>query len=620
MQVTKRDGSKENFNPEKINKVIEWACEGLSGVSASDVAMKADIQLYNNIKTKDIHEIVIRAAGDLISVEHPDYQHVAGRLALFNLVKEVHGHFDYPDLEELIKQNVKRGVYDPSILDWYTSEDMAALNKAIKHDRNWNFTYAGLQQLIDKYLVRNRVSGELYETPQFLYMCMAMCIFHNYPKEHRLELVARFYDAISTSKINLPTPIMGGLRTPLRQYASCTLIDIDDDLSSIFSSDHAIGLYTAQRSGIGGNAGRIRAIGSKIRHGEVEHTGAIPFLKKFEATVQCCTQNGIRGGSATIHYPFWHYEIEDILVLKNNKGTEENRVRKLDYSIQFCKLFYERYIRGETVTLFSPNDVPGLYDAFGTQDFDELYRKYERAPGIRKKKVDARELLLKYAAERIGTGRVYMMNADHVNTHSSFIDHIFMSNLCQEITLPTKPIYSIDDENGEIALCILSAINIGAIKDLSEMEELCELAIRALDALIDYQEYPVIAAELSTKRRRSLGIGFTNVAYYLAKHKVKYTDPEAAELMDEATEALQYWCLKAGVKMAKEKGACEYFHRTKYSPRRSANRYVQKGDGYLREARTDIRLGSSPRRDQGIWSSKLYVHGVHAIGKLFCCE
>ena len=564
-EVKKRNGSSEYFDPEKIHRVVEWAVKGLTGVSSSDIEMNSHLQISNEMETVDIHKVLTRSASDLISLENPNYQYVAARLALFNLVKDVHGDFKYPPLGKVIRENVDRGVYDPSLLTWYKPGEIRELSRILAHGRNWKFSYAGLQQVIDKYLIRDRVSGSIYETPQFMYMGIAMTLFHRYPEETRLMYTKRYYHAISNHLLNLPTPILCGVRTPLRQYASCCLIDVDDNLDSIFASDHAIGRYVAQRSGIGINSGRIRAIGSKIRHGEVEHTGQIPFLKKFESTVRCCTQNGVRGGSATVHYPFWHFEIEDIIVLKNNKGTEDNRVRRLDYSIQFSKIFYERFLKGEKITLFSPHEVPKLVETFGTPDFDQVYEMSERRQGIRKKKVDARELFESVIAERIETGRVYIMNVDHANSHSSFDDRIVMSNLCQEITLPTTPITHIDDEEGEIALCILSALNLGALTDLGEMEDLCELAVRGLDEIIDIQEYPVKSAGLSAKKRRSLGIGFIGVAHHIAKNETLYTHIDSAKLMDEATEHLQYWCLKAGVKLAQEKGKCELYDRTKYS-------------------------------------------------------
>jgi ribonucleoside-diphosphate reductase alpha chain len=466
---------------------------------------------------------------------------------------------------EHIKNCVNIGVYDPEILTNYTEDELNRLGNYIQHNRDYLFTYAGLRQVVDKYLVQDRSSGQVYETPQFMYMMIAATIFARYPKETRLSYVKRYYDAISKHKINIPTPIMGGVRTPLRQFASCVLVDVDDTLDSIFSSDMAIGRYVAQRAGIGINAGRIRGINAKIRGGEVQHTGVVPFLKKFEATVRCCTQNGIRGGSATVHFPIWHQEISDILVLKNNKGTEDNRVRKLDYSIQISKLFYERFIRNEEISLFSPHDVPGLYDAFGTDRFDDLYVDAERNESISRKTIGGQELFLALLKERAETGRIYIMNIDHCNSHSSFLDKVEMSNLCQEITLPTIPLQHIDDPNGEIALCILSAINVGKVKDDEDFEDLCNLSVRGLEELIDYQNYPVVAAKIGTRARRSLGIGYIGLAHYLAKLGFGYDTQEAWDAVHQLSESFQYFLLKASNEVAKEKGACEYFNRTKYS-------------------------------------------------------
>ena len=565
--VVKSDGSKVTIDLDKIHKMVEKSCRGITGVSESLVEMNSGLQFYDGITTKEIQKILVKSASDLISVESPNYQFVASRLLLFAIQKQV---FNtkwkdaeiYPDLKDLIERNIEKGVYDETILNFYTDEEFKKLNSFLRHSRDFDFTYAGLQQVVDKYLVQDRSSGDIYETPQFMYMLIAMTLFKEYG-ENRLDYIKRYYDAISGFKINIPTPIMAGVRTPLRQFASCVLVDSDDSLPSIFSSDMAIGRYVAQRAGIGINAGRIRGIGSKIRGGEVQHTGVIPFLKKFESTVRCCTQNGVRGGSATVHFPIWHQEIEDIIVLKNNKGTEDNRVRKLDYSIQFSKLFYERFLKNEDITLFSPHDVPGLYESFGSEGFDELYEKYERATSIPKKKVSARELITDLLKERAETGRIYIMNIDHSNTHSSFLDKVNMSNLCQEITLPTDPIEHIDGD-GEIALCILSAINVGIIKD-EELEEVCDLAVRGLEELIDYQEYPVKAAQISTLARRSLGIGYIGLAHYLAKHKVKYDDPKAWQIVHDLTEKFQYYLLNSSNMIAREKGACMGFDRTKYS-------------------------------------------------------
>ena len=564
-KVIKRNGSIEGLDLNKLHLMVEEACKDLAGVSASQVEMQSGIQFYDGITTSEVQEILIRSASDLIDLDHPNYQFVAARLLLFALRKQLFGRMhECPTLIQHVHNCVDKGVYDAEILSLYSDEEFEKLQSFIVHERDYLFTYAGLRQVVDKYLVQDRSSGALYETPQFMYLLIAATIFSKYPKETRLDYVKKYYDAISKHKINIPTPIMAGVRTPLRQFASCVLVDVDDTLDSIFSSDVAIGKYVSQRAGIGINAGRIRGINSKIRGGEVQHTGVVPFLKKFEATVRCCTQNGIRGGSATVHFPIWHQEIEDILVLKNNKGTEDNRVRKLDYSIQISKLFYERFIKNEEISLFSPHSVPGLYDAFGTDSFDRLYVDAERNESIPRKTIGAQELFLDLLKERAETGRIYIMNIDHCNSHSSFIDKVEMSNLCQEITLPTKPIQHIDDPNGEIALCILSAINIGKIKTNDELEVLCDLSIRSLDELIDYQNYPVKAAEICTKARRSLGVGYIGLAHYLAKNGQNYGDPGAWKLVHDLSEAFQYYLIQATVNLAKEKGACEYSHRTKY--------------------------------------------------------
>jgi len=565
-KVVKRDGSIQPLDLEKMHVMVEQACNGLAGVSASQVEIQSGIQFYDGISTAEIQEILVRSASDLIDLDHPNYQFVAARLLLFALRKNLYGRVhELPKLKDHVAKCVWKGIYDSEIMDSYTDEEFDKLESFIDHDRDYLFTYAGLRQVVDKYLVQDRSTGDLYETPQFMYLLISATIFSKYPKDVRLDYVKRYYDAISKHKINIPTPIMAGVRTPLRQYASCVLVDIDDTLDSIFSSDMAVGRYVAQRAGIGINAGRIRGINAKIRGGEVQHTGVVPFLKKFEATVRCCTQNGIRGGSATVHFPIWHQEIEDIIVLKNNKGTEDNRVRKLDYSIQLSALFYQRFIDNESISLFNPHSVPGLYDAFGTPSFDELYVAYEADDRIPRKTIGAQELILDLLKERAETGRIYLMNIDHCNTHSSFIDKVEMSNLCQEITLPTKPIQHIDDETGEIALCILSAINLGKIRDLSDLESLCDLSVRALDELIDFQGYPVRAAEIATKARRSLGVGFIGLAHYLAKQGVKYEDPKAWQIVHDLTEAFQYYLIQSTVNLAKEKGACEYSSRTKYA-------------------------------------------------------
>ena len=566
INVVKRGSrGKEILNIEKIHDMVEYAVEDIKGVSSSQIEMNSGLQFYDGMSTDEIQQILIKSAADLISLENPNYQYVAARLLLYSLRKQVMGKlWDHPHIYDHVKKAVDKNVYDENVLKWYDKKDFDRMENWINHERDYTFTYAGLRQVIDKYLVQDRSNGEIFETPQFMYMMIAATVFAQYPKNKRMSYVKKYYDAISQFKINIPTPVMAGVRTPIRQYASCVLVDVDDTLPSIFSSDMAIGRYVAQRAGIGINAGRIRGINSRIRGGEVQHTGVIPFLKKFEATVKCCTQNGVRGGSATVHFPIWHQEIEDILVLKNNKGTEDNRVRKLDYSIQLSKLFYERFINNEDITLFSPHEVPELYETWGTDEFDDLYLKAERKISVKKIKVNAQELFFDMLKERAETGRIYIMNIDHCNTHSSFKDRVYMSNLCQEITLPTDPVQHIDGK-GEIALCILSAINVGTIDKREELENLCDLAVRSLDEIIDHQHYPVEAAKISTEKRRSLGIGYIGLAHYLAKKGYTYDQKLGWRQVDKLTEAFQFYLLKASNELAKEKGKCEYFNRTKYS-------------------------------------------------------
>ena len=562
MKVIKRRGEKEDFSVEKIHKVVEWATKGINGVSFSDIEMNANLSIYDGITSSEIHQILIKSANDLISTSAPNYQYVAARLLNMQLRKEVWGYGDQPtDFLLFLQRNVDNGVYDPVILEKWTEKDIDRLGKYIDHSRDDKFTFAGLQQLIDKYLVKNRSSGNIYETPQFAYMCIAMCLFDT------INEVKSAYDCYSTFKINLPTPIMAGVRTNIRQFASCVLVDIDDNLDAIFSSLHAVGKYTARRAGIGLNIGRMRPINSPIRGGEVIHTGLIPYLKNFESAVKSTSQNGLRGGSATVHVPFWHYEIEDIMVLKNNAGTDDNRVRKLDYSIQFCKLFYDRLIANEDITLFSPDEAKGLYDAFGDNEkFEELYTKYENARSLKfKKKVPARKIAEIFARERLETGRIYSMNIDNANEHGSWAVPAYMSNLCQEIIHPTNPIQSIDDPEGEIGICILSALNLLELGNEKDVADACRMAVKTLEAVIDYQDYPVLAGENFTKNRRSLGIGITNLAGFLAKNKAAYQDEEALELVHEIMEQIQWNLISASCELAEEKGACEKFEDTKYA-------------------------------------------------------
>ena len=570
IKVTKRDGRLEDINLDKIHRVVTWAAEGLQNVSVSQVELKSHIQFYNGIRTDDIHETIIKAAADLISQDTPDYQYLAARLAIFHLRKIAYGEFEPPHLYDHVKKLTEAGKYDRHIIADYSREEFDELNAYIDHSRDMTFSYAAVKQLEGKYLVQNRVTRQIYETPQFLYILVAMCLFSKYPKETRLDYVKRFYDAVSTFKVSLPTPIMSGVRTPTRQFSSCVLIECDDSLDSINATTSAIVKYVSQRAGIGINAGRIRGLGSEIRGGEAQHTGCIPFFKMFQAAVKSCSQGGVRGGAATLFYPLWHIEAESLLVLKNNRGVEDNRIRQLDYGVQINRLLYTRLIKGGNITLFSPNEVPGLYDAFfaDQDEFERLYTQYEQDPNIRKRTLPATELFSTLMQERAGTGRIYIQNVDHCNTHSPFdprVAPVHQSNLCMEIALPTKPLDNINDAEGEIALCTLSAFNLGALNNLDELEELADLTVRALDALLDYQDYPVAAARTATMNRRTLGIGIINYAYYLAKNGVRYSDDSALGLTHRTFEAMQYYLLKASVNLAKEYGACPLFNQTVYS-------------------------------------------------------
>jgi len=569
--VTKRTGEKEPINLEKFHKVVAYACGDLSGVSASEVEIKSHIQFYNGITTSEIQECLIKAASELISEEAPNYQYVAGRLINYHLRKQVYGTFEPINLFAHYSSGVERNIYTQELLASYSQEEWTKLNECIKHERDLTLSYAAMEQFRGKYLVKNRVTGQIFETPQMAYMLIAMTLFQSYPAETRLKHVKDYYDMTSQHYISLPTPIMSGVRTPQRQFSSCVLIETDDSLDSINATSSAIVKYVSQKAGIGVGIGSIRAIGSPIRGGDASHTGVIPFARLFQSAVKSCSQGGVRGGAATVYYPIWHLEVEDLLVLKNNKGTEMNRLRQMDYGVQFNKLMYERLITGGNITLFSPKDVPGLYETFfADQDkFRELYEKAERSRSVRKKSIPAVELFSMFMQERKDTGRIYLMNVDHANERGSFLPEvapIHQSNLCAEITLPTKPLKSIDDETGEIALCTLSAVNWGLIDKPEDFEKPCEMAVRALDELLDYQSYPVRAAEIANKARRSLGIGIINFAYWLAKNDLNYQDIDEAGLrkIDAMAEAWSYYLIKASVKLAKEKGACEWNDQTKY--------------------------------------------------------
>jgi len=570
IMVLKRNGVLEPLDLEKMHKVVFWATRGIENVSASEVEIRSQIQFYNGIKTSDVQETLIKSAADLISEETPNYQYVAGRLINYHLRKEVYKSYSPSSLLELVNRNVAKGFYDAQILEAYSEAEWFELDSYIKHERDENFAYVAMEQWRGKYLIQNRVTGEIFETPQMAYMLIAATLFQSYDKTIRLSWIKKYYDHASLGNISLPTPVMSGVRTPQRQFSSCVLIEAGDSLDSINATTGSIVKYVSQKAGMGIGAGRIRAIGSPIRNGAAYHTGVVPFLKLFQSATKSCSQGGVRSGSATVYYPIWHLEIEDLIVLKNNKGTEENRVRQMDYGVQFNKLMYERLISGGDITCFSPHDVPEIYDAFfSDQDrFRELYEAAEADPTIRKKSIKAVDLFTKFMQERKDTGRIYLQNVDHANTHSPFKEEIApikMSNLCAEIDLPTVPLNDLNDEEGRIALCTLSAINWGRIEKPSDFQELCELAVRGLDALLSYQNYPVRAAELSTQEYRPLGIGIINFAYFLAKNGVSYSDPKALALVDEYAEAWSYYLIKASADLAVEQGPCTNWENLKYA-------------------------------------------------------
>ena len=611
MQVQKRDGRLEDLNIDKLHKVVMYACEDITGVSASQVEISSQIQFFDSIKTEDIQETLIKSAADLISEETPNYQYVAGRLINYHLRKMVYDAFEPPCLCDIVQDNIDKGFYDAEFTELYTKDEINELQSFIDHSRDEYLTYAAMEQFRGKYLVQNRATGEIFETPQVAYMMIAATLFAKYPKETRLGYVKRYYDAISRFKISLPTPVMAGVRTPQRQFSSCVLIETDDSLDSINATSSSIVKYVSQKAGIGIGAGRIRAIGSKIRSGDATHTGVIPFYKLFQSAVKSCSQGGVRGGAATLYYPIWHLEIEDMLVLKNNKGTEDNRVRHMDYGVQFNKLMYERLIEGGNITLFSPHEVPDVYDAFfNDQDkFKELYEAAERKTSIKKKSIPAVDLFSAFVQERKDTGRIYLQNVDHANTHGSFLEDIApikQSNLCCEIDLPTKPLNDVNDPDGEISLCTLSAVNWGAIKSLEQMENVCDLAVRGLDELLDYQEYPVEAARLSTMNRRPLGIGIINFAYWMAKNGSTYQEPDL-EMVDTWSEAWSYYLIKASADLAVEKGACPKSNETKYGQGITPNQTYKKDVDELvkHQERADWKALRKQLKETGIRNSTL---------------
>lgn len=588
ISIIKRDGSREPLDIDKIHKVLEWATEDLPNTSVSDIEMKSHIQLYDGITSEKIHDIITQAAEDLIKQEY-NYQYVAARLALFHLRKKVLGQYEPIHIHELVSRNVGRGVYDSKLLNYYSLEEWDRIDSFMDHRRDYRLTIAAVKQAMDKYLVKDRTTGEIYETPQYAFMLIGCVMFRNYPKETRLVYVKDFYDAITRFQISLPTPILAGVRTSTKQFSSCVLIDIDDNLDSIGDAATAIMKYGAKRAGIGVNGGRIRAVKSKIRGGEVSHTGVIHYYRKFESSLKCCSQGGIRDAAMSLYVPVWHLEIEDIMVLKNNKGTPDNRVRKIDYGIQWDTYLIRRAIAKKPITLFSPHDVKDLYDAYFFNDrseFERLYEQYEADPTIRKKQVPGRELLELFLRERQETARIYSFMADHVNSHSPFKLPIYQSNLCAEIALPTRPIRNaIDVEAGRIdfegwiQLCTLSAINLGTLRSLQDLEKRMNLLVRGLNEILDYQDYPIPQAQIATKLFRPLGIGVINYAYWLAKQGYTYNDPNGHDATHRLAEAMYYYALKASVDLAEERGAIPGLEHTIYADGRlMIDNYCQEVD------------------------------------------
>jgi len=606
INIVKRDGSKELLDLEKLHKVIFYACDDITGVSPSQVELNSHISFYNGMTTSEIQETMIKAAADLISEETPNYQLVAGRLISYHLRKEAYGQFEVPHIYDIVKENISNKMYDKSLTSWYSAKEFNQMNKWIDHKRDENYTYAAMEQFRGKYLVQDRFTGKIFETPQIALMLIGATLFHKYPREERLTWVKDFYDSVSKFEISLPTPVMAGVRTAIRQFSSCVLIEAGDSLDSINATAGAIVKYVSKRAGIGIGAGSIRAHGSSINGGHATHTGVIPFFKHFQSAVRSCSQGGVRGGAATLYYPIWHLEVEDLLVLKNNKGTEDNRIRHLDYGVQFNKVFYERLLNGEDITLFSPSDVPELWEPFFTNvdEFRTLYEAAERKTSIRKKKVSAIDLFSSFMQERKDTGRIYLMNVDHANEHGSFrpdLAPIKQSNLCCEIDLPTRPLEGINDPGGEISLCTLAAINWGNIKDPQGFERPAEILVRALDELLDYQDYPVLAAERSTMNRRPLGVGIINFAYWMAKNDMTYTDPNL-EMVDEWTEAWSYYLIKASNDLAKEKESCKLNYQTKYS------QGIVPCDTYKKEV--DELVPHNPKMDWDTLRADLKEHGI----------
>ena len=577
IQVTKRDGSKEPLNLEKWQAQIQKVCAGVADVSQSMIEIKSQPHFYDGITTREIDEITLRAVVDLIDVEsnpdvgHINYQYVAGKQRLSMLRKDVYGSYEVPNLFEIVKRNVAIGLYTKELLEWYSEADWQRMDEMLDHEKDEQYSYAAIEQLIEKYLVRNRATKEIYETPQVRYMIAAATVFHKEePNSARMKYIKEYYNAASDGLFTLATPVLAGLGTPTKQFSSCVLIRSDDDLDSIFASGEMMAKYASKRAGIGLEIGRLRPLGSPIRGGEIMHTGMIPFLKKWFGDLRSCSQGGIRNASATVFYPIWHHQFDDLIVLKNNQGTDETRVRHMDYGVVLSAFFWRRFKNKENITFFDPNEVPDLYEAFysNTKLFEELYVKYERTPGLRKKVMNSEEVfkggILK---ERTDTGRIYLVFIDNVMNQGPFDPEyhtIYQSNLCCEILLPTKPFKRLDDPDGRIALCTLGSINWGAFRNPEDMRRACRILQRSLCNILDYQDFLSIQSELSNKEIQPLGIGVTNLAYWHAKRGFKYGEKDALQDVKTWMEHQAYYLTEATVELARERGKCSHSDLTRY--------------------------------------------------------
>jgi ribonucleoside-diphosphate reductase alpha chain len=575
--VQKRDGSREALSLEKWQTQIAKVCAGIADVSQSMIEIKAQLHFYDGITTKEIDGITLRAIVDLIDVEsnpdvgHTNYQFVAGKQRLSMLRKDVYGSYEVPHLYDIVKKNVAAGLYTPELLEWYTEDDWNRMNDMLDHAKDEQYSYAAIEQLIEKYLVKNRATKETYETPQIRYMVAAATVFHKEePNSARMRYIKEYYNAASDGLFTLATPVLAGLGTPTKQFSSCVLIRSDDDLDSIFASGEMMAKYASKRAGIGLEIGRLRSLGAPIRGGEIQHTGMIPFLKKWFGDLRSCSQGGIRNASATVFYPIWHLQFDDLIVLKNNQGTEETRVRHMDYGVVLSAFFWRRFKNKENITFFDPNEVPDLYEAFykDTSLFEQLYVKYERQSGLRKKTMSAEEVFKSgILKERTDTGRIYLVFIDNVMNQGPFDPEyhtIYQSNLCCEILLPTKSFKRLDDPNGRIALCTLGSINWGAFRNPEDMRRACRILHRSLNNILDYQDFLSIQSKLSNDEIRPLGIGITNLAYWHAKRGLKYGEADALSEVKTWQEHQSFYLTEMSVELAKERGRCLGSDQTRY--------------------------------------------------------